>query len=117
MYNYCYGDIMKSMITTADYISCISCISCISLPQYSEEFPPIIMPNKLIIFPASHISRDDINSGDKVILSPEILMACEQRQLTYPMVSMLYTCICTCKCIYTCTCTCTCIYIRVFDKF
>ena len=75
---------MKSMITIADYISCIS------LPQYSEEFPPIIMPNKLIIFPASHISRDDINSGDKVILSPEILMACEQRQLTYPMVSMLY---------------------------
>lgn len=44
------------------------------------------MPSQLLVYPASQIGREDINSGDKIILSPEILMACEQRQLTYPMV-------------------------------
>lgn len=46
----------------------------------------MIMPSSLLVYPAGIIGREDINSGDKVILSVDILMACEQRQLTYPMV-------------------------------
>jgi ubiquitin fusion degradation protein 1 len=45
----------------------------------------MIMPSELLIYPAAKIMREDINSGDKVILSVDILMACEHKQLTYPM--------------------------------
>ncbi|XP_019850911.1 PREDICTED: uncharacterized protein LOC100636770 isoform X1 [Amphimedon queenslandica] len=43
------------------------------------------IPSKILVYPASMISRSDIDSGDKMILSPDILMACEQKELSYPM--------------------------------
>ncbi len=52
--------------------------------------PPVTMPDTLTVYPATHIQRGDINSGDKVILSSEILMACEQKQITYPMVRYIH---------------------------
>jgi hypothetical protein len=53
--------------------------------EFTQDIPMMIMPSELLIYPAAKIMREDINSGDKVILSVDILMACEHKQLTYPM--------------------------------
>ena len=45
------------------------------------------IPPSIRVFPGATIGRADINSGDKIILPPHILIACEQQELSYPMVS------------------------------
>jgi len=45
----------------------------------------VSLPPKLKVFSATSVDRSDINSGDKVILSPQILVACEQQELSYPI--------------------------------
>lgn len=54
---------------------------CLQSDEEQVEIPP-----KILVYPASMIGRSDIDSGDKMILSPDILMACEQKELSYPMV-------------------------------
>ena len=46
------------------------------------------IPAKLCVHSASTLGRQDINSGDKIILSPQVLMSCEQQELSYPIVSV-----------------------------
>ena len=53
------------------------------LPEYDEH---VTFPSKLAVCFAASGGRKDIDSGDKIILSPQILIACEQKQLSYPMV-------------------------------
>ena len=67
---------------------------CFLLPlphtQISEDdFSTIEIPSRLKVYPASTLGRGDMNSGDKIILSPHVLLACEQQELSYPIVSRL----------------------------
>ena len=58
-------------------------------PQY-DDLAMLPIPSKLCVHSASTLGRQDINSGDKIILSPQVLMSCEQQELSYPIVSMEY---------------------------
>ena len=44
------------------------------------------LPDTLCVYSANSVARLDLNCGDKIILSPYILMACEQKEIEYPMV-------------------------------
>ena len=47
---------------------------------------PAALPTEVKVHSANSTHRGDINSGDKIILSPAVLVACEQNQLSYPVV-------------------------------
>eukprot|EP00731_Ephydatia_muelleri_P035486 Em0128g3a len=53
------------------------------MPQSGE----LSLPDALSVYLANSVGRQDLNCGDKIILSPFILMACEQKEMEYPMVS------------------------------
>ena len=59
-----------------------------SLPLQYDDLAMLPIPAKLCVHSASTLGRQDINSGDKIILSPQVLMSCEQQELSYPIVSM-----------------------------
>ena len=58
-------------------------------PYQYDDLGMLPIPEKLCVHSASTIGRQDINSGDKIILSPQVLMSCEQQELSYPIVSAL----------------------------
>ena len=49
-----------------------------------EEQEPAALPTEVKVHSTDHTH---LSSGDKIILSPEVLVACEQQQLAYPVVS------------------------------
>lgn len=62
--------------------TCMLHVVCCSL-QSGE----LSLPDALSVYSANSVGRQDLNCGDKIILSPFILMACEQKEMEYPMVS------------------------------
>lgn len=54
----------------------------LSLPSHRN----VSLPSQLHVFSAEFVGHDHTDSGDKIILSPEILLACEQ-ELSSPMVT------------------------------
>lgn len=61
-------------------------------PPLCHDLPPpqageLSLPSTLSVYSANSVARHDLNSGDKIILSPYILLACEHKEITYPMVS------------------------------
>ena len=44
---------------------------------------PVALPTEVKVYHADHTH---LGSGDKIILSQEVLMACEQQHLAYPVV-------------------------------
>ncbi len=54
--------------------------------ELEDHLSAVELPSSLTVFSASSGGRKDIDSGDKIILSPQILIACEQMELSYPMV-------------------------------
>ena len=60
----------------------------LSFPFQYDDLAMLPIPTKLCVHSASTLGRQDINSGDKIILSPQVLMSCEQQELSYPIVSM-----------------------------
>ena len=48
-----------------------------------------MLPKEVKVHTADHTH---ISSGDKIILSPEVLVACEQQRLAYPVVSAAVQC-------------------------
>eukprot|EP00731_Ephydatia_muelleri_P008856 Em0004g1194a len=51
------------------------------LPEAGE----LSLPSTISVYSANSVARHDLNSGDKIILSPYILLACEHREIAYPM--------------------------------
>ena len=77
------------------YCFCINCLSfCITPPPFFIICVPphpqageLSLPSTISVYSANSVARHDLNSGDKIILSPYILLACEHREIAYPMVS------------------------------
>ena len=66
----------------------------LSLSSQYDDLGLLPIPPKLRVHSATTLGRQDINSGDKIILSPQVLMPCEQQELSYPIVSehSVYVC-------------------------
>ena len=64
---------------------CLSVLSSLLSLQF-DDLMLVPIPAKIRVHSGVAIGRSDINSGDKIILSPHILMSCEQQELSYPMV-------------------------------
>ena len=65
---------------------CMTLFVLLPLCTQYGDVGSVSLPPKLKVFSAASADRSDINSGDKLILSPQILMACEQQDLSYPIV-------------------------------
>ena len=73
------------------------CKNGLECPDYHGMDPDVeefefSIPSRIRVHSGSGIGRSDINSGDKIILPPQILMACEQQELSYPIVSSVLFC-------------------------
>ena len=66
--------------------SCVTLFLLLPLCTQYGDIGSVSLPPKLKVFSAASADRSDINSGDKIILSPQILVACEQQDLSYPIV-------------------------------
>ena len=74
-------------VCTCIYVHmCVTLFVLLPLRTQYGDVGSVSLPPKLKVFSAASADRSDINSGDKLILSPQILMACEQQDLSYPIV-------------------------------
>ena len=77
------------------FLKIVHCLSfCITPPPFFIICVPphpqageLSLPSTISVYSANSVARHDLNSGDKIILSPYILLACEHKEIAYPMVS------------------------------
>ena len=74
-------------IISNEFLLWCSHLHILHVVRCSLQSGELSLPDALTVYLANSVGRQDLNCGDKIILSPFILMACEQKEMEYPMVS------------------------------